>query len=214
MISATASLFDEDYYERGEETGRSLYTNYRWLPELTIPMASYLVRQLPIDHSQTVLDFGCAKGYLVLALRMLGYQAYGVDISKYAIEHCPKEVEPYVRVITPNNSLLLPDGSLYNWVLAKDVLEHVPYEDIDHVLRLIRGAGKKLFTVIPLAMKGRYIVPLYENDVTHFIREDMDWWIERFRRAGFKHRRSSYHIPYFKENYRWWERGNGFFVLW
>lgn len=213
-MSGTASLFDEDYYERGKETCKSLYSNYRWLPELTIPMASYLVWQLPIDDDQTVLDFGCAKGYLVLALRLLGRQAYGVDISKYATERCPKEVEPYIRMITPNDSLSPQHGYPYDWVLAKDVLEHIPYNDIDRVLSSIRDAGKKLFAVIPLAMNGLYIVPMYENDVSHIIREDMDWWIERFRRAGFKHLKSSYYMPYIKENYRSWERGNGFFVVW
>ena len=40
--------FDEDYYERGAETGKSLYSHYRWMPELTIPMSvSYTHLTLP-----------------------------------------------------------------------------------------------------------------------------------------------------------------------
>ena len=33
-----ASVYDADYYLRGEETKKSLYTDYRWLPDGTIPM--------------------------------------------------------------------------------------------------------------------------------------------------------------------------------
>jgi len=213
LMNIDASLYDEHYFEHGHEIGKSLYTNYRWLPEMTIAMASHLVWQLHIDYDQTILDFGCAKGYLVLALRILKRQAYGVDISTYAIEQCPKEIEPFVRVIEPDDSLLSPDGDLYDWVFAKDVLEHIPYENIDHILRSIRRVGKKLFAVIPIGENGRYIVPSYENDVTHCIRESIDWWIQRFTKAGFKPVWSSYHMPYIKENYSCWERGNGFFFL-
>ena len=35
--------FNEDYYERGAETGKSLYSHYRWMPELTIPMCQNIV---------------------------------------------------------------------------------------------------------------------------------------------------------------------------
>ena len=38
--------FDEDYYERGAETGKSLYSHYRWMPELTIPMCHHIAKYL------------------------------------------------------------------------------------------------------------------------------------------------------------------------
>ena len=38
-----------------------------------------------IDRNDTVLDFGCAKGYVTYGLRLLGCNAHGVDISKYSI---------------------------------------------------------------------------------------------------------------------------------
>ena len=74
--------YDEDYFERGIESGKSLYTNYRWIPELTIPMCSFLNEQLGIGQSENVLDFGCAKGFIVKAMRLLGRNAYGVDLNQ------------------------------------------------------------------------------------------------------------------------------------
>ena len=38
-----------------------------------------------IYQPRTFLDVGCAYGYLVEALRDLGVDAYGVDVSEYAI---------------------------------------------------------------------------------------------------------------------------------
>ena len=85
--------YDEDYFERGVETGKSLYSNYRWIPELTIPICAELIMQLKIGPEDTILDFGCAKGFIVKALRLLHREAYGVDISEYAIKQARKSTE-------------------------------------------------------------------------------------------------------------------------
>ena len=97
------SLFDKEYFERGPMTGRSLYTNYRWLPELTLPLCHHIVRYCGIQEEDRILDFGCAKGYTVLGLRMLGYEAYGVDVSKYAISEAPKAVS-YTHLTLPTKA--------------------------------------------------------------------------------------------------------------
>ena len=57
--------FNEDYYERGAETGKSLYSHYRWMPELTIPMAHHLARYMDLDDNEKVLDVGCGNGNLI-----------------------------------------------------------------------------------------------------------------------------------------------------
>ncbi len=45
-----------------------------------------------------VLEIGCAKGFLVKDLRDMGVDAYGIDISQYAIDNCEPEVAPYLSV--------------------------------------------------------------------------------------------------------------------
>ena len=49
-------------------------------------MAQVIIDYLDIHRGQKILDIGCAKGYLVKALRWLGRDAYGFDISDYALE--------------------------------------------------------------------------------------------------------------------------------
>ena len=199
--------FDEDYFERGVEMGKSLYSNYRWMPELTIPLASTLCEQLGIPEGTRVLDFGCAKGYLVYALRLLGREAYGVDISRYALAECPKEVYSYLRY-----SLDGLNQRSFDWIIAKDVLEHIPEDKVTELLRDLRNIGKNCWAAIPLGEDGKYIIPAYELDKTHKIRRSLEWWSGRFVDAGWMVMSAKTSMPHVKENWLQHRYGNGFFV--
>ena len=96
--------YDADYFERGIETGKSRYQSYRWMPEATTAMAMAIIDELGIKPFDRVLDFGCAKGYLVRALRILHRQAWGVDISEYAISKVDKEVNGYCATMDKFNN--------------------------------------------------------------------------------------------------------------
>lgn len=197
-------LFDENYYERGIEKGVSCYSNYRWMPELTIPMAARMIEYLNISEEDTVLDFGCAKGYLVKAMRLLHRKAYGFDISEYARKNVPHEIEEYI---------VSDIESVYSWVIAKDVFEHIAYEEIDEVLKKILNHSENLFAIVPLGDDGKYVVPAYELDKTHIIRENLDWWKKKFQYNGFEVVKAEYKVKYLKENWASYEMGNGFLTL-
>ena len=74
------SFYDSAYYLAGLASGKSNYVDYSWKPDLTLPMADWLKRILRIKDGDTLLDFGCARGYLVKALRTQGIQAHGYDL--------------------------------------------------------------------------------------------------------------------------------------
>ena len=201
-------VYDESYFLRGKETGKSLYTNYRWMPDLTIPMCEAIVNHCRINKGAHVLDFGCARGYTVKALRALGYDAYGLDCSEWAIDNCDPDVRDFVEhggVITPYDT--------YEWVIAKDVLEHV--EDAKFVTEcFMEVATAGIFVVVPLALKDfdkRYVIRNYDKDITHIHRLTLASWAEMFMVPGWSVE-ASYRLPGVKDNY-WkpgWEKGNGF----
>lgn len=199
------NLYDEDYFERGLESKKSCYSNYRWIPELTIPLAFSMIEYLKIAPSEKILDFGCAKGYLVKAFRLLHREAFGYDISEYAKNSVPEEVKKY---ILPNYRT-----EHYDWVISKDVFEHIPYEEIDQTLISIAAVTKKIFCIIPLGENGKYVILAYELDATHIIRENLDWWKNCFIKNGLKVEVACYDVRYIKDNWKAWEKGNGFFVL-
>lgn len=202
MIESNGTEYNEQYYEHGSESGVSCYSNYRWLPELTIPMAHTISKYLNIENHEHILDFGCAKGYLVHAMRLIHHQAWGYDISEYALNNAHPDVKPFVTNIWPVRK--------YDWLIAKDVLEHIDYSEIDALLAKFRNITSKIFCVIPLGNGVSYNIKSYDLDKTHKIKEDHLWWRQAFLRAGFSQISYTMRVPNLKENYSKWPDGNIF----
>lgn len=211
------SYYDRDYFESGPTSGKSLYEDYHWIPELTIPLAKLIKEHIDkrfgpeILNDKAMLDFGCAKGFLVKAFRLIGVNCYGVDISEYAIRSAPEDLDSFVSHI--KSDLNHPkDWPSFDWVVAKDVLEHFPYDDIDEVLSKLREKAENIFAVIPLGNGSNYYIAEYEEDKSHFIRQDLEWWKNRFRENGFDVE-ATYDVGNLKA--KWAEhhhKGNGLFI--
>lgn len=199
ILTENASAYDSEYYENGLITGKSLYRDYRWIPELTIPLAMTIIDALGIPRYARVLDVGCAKGYLVKALRWLGRDAYGYDPSVYAIREADPDVKRYVWTEPP--------GFVAEHAIAKDVLEHLTPDEVDGFLLTV--LAKRLFFVVPLGDGQNYIVPANELDATHLIREDLGWWIDRLHQAKWKLNFARYRIPGIKDHWAQYTEGHG-----
>jgi hypothetical protein len=204
--------YDEDYYLRGALVGKSLYVDYRWLPNLTLTMVRRVADHLGIVKSDAVMDLGCARGFCVRALVELGYDARGIDISEWAIANCDETVKD--RVVVASVDLM---GS-HDWVLAKDTLEHVHEEEIYGTLAAIAASARKgVFIVVPLSpdIDEPYVVSDYEKDITHKIRWPMVAWVSAIESA-FGHGWSiqfQYRLEGVKDNYAGWPKGNGFITV-
>lgn len=198
----SGEVFDADYFLRGVETGKSLYRDYRWLCDLTVPMCKAIAAHCGFTPDDLVCDFGCARGYVVKALRLLGYKAFGIDVSSWAIENCDPEVVPYV-----SRTAEVQDC---DWVIAKDVLEHV--EDVKAVAgKMLDRTRKGIFVVVPLATEVGmpYDVAEYEADCTHKHRMPLHDWMRLFIRSGWSVE-ARYRLEGVKDNYASAETGNGF----
>jgi cyclopropane fatty-acyl-phospholipid synthase-like methyltransferase len=209
----TQSEFDQDYYENGIITGKSCYMNYRWMPELTIKMAHHIVKHLHLDEDDKILDYGCAKGYLVKAFRILEVPACGCDISDYAIGSVDTDVRNFCRLIEDSNNPF-PFEDKFTWIMSKDVLEHMSEEEIDTFLKQAYLKADKMFHVVPLGDGQKFTVPEYELDKTHKMAQTKDWWLNKFENAGWKLDLFSFDLKGIKDN--WTEKypkGNGFYIL-
>lgn len=194
-----SKFFDADYYERGIESGKSLYQNYRWEPELTIPMAMTMIDYLGIKRGDKILDFGCAKGFLVKAFRLLHREAWGYDISNYALEnaeYCTNKI---------------PDTD-FDFCIAKDVFEHMNGSEIKDVLEKIKA--RFVFVIVPLGNFSNYIAPSNNLDKSHLICEPGHWWSRFFINQGFKIRDFKHRIDGIKDSYyEKYPEGHGFYVI-
>lgn len=203
-------FFDADYYEKGLQTGKSLYQNYQWMPHLTIPMTMALVDHLNILPGDKVLDYGCAKGYMVKALRWLRREAYGVDVSQYAIDSVDPEVKPFCKQLILGWPEDLPKE--YDFCIAKDVFEHIDKDSLPFALSQIKA--KRLFVCVPLGRDGCYFADANNLDRSHIVCEDERWWWEMFTKLGWVVNQFTFKIEGIKEAY--YERvpkAHGFFTL-
>jgi SAM-dependent methyltransferase len=207
--------FNENYFERGIATGLSLYTDYRWIPELTIPMCYEMVRLCAIEQHEMILDFGCSKGFVVKGFRLLGFDAFGVDISEYAINHAPEDVKEFLTLVKPGQTLPLPPKprTKWDWIIAKDVLEHIEQSELSSVVKHLRDAGQNAYIIVPLGDGTKYNISSYEMDVTHKVRQPIEWWHDLFTSSGWHI--SFYHTKhgFIKKNWAGTPNGNGFFIL-
>ena len=200
-----SNLYNREYFERGVQEGISGYTNYHWRPEYVLPMANQLKKMFGNDI--IYLDYGCAKGFLVKALRMLGCDAYGYDISEYAIQNCEPEVTKYV------SSKEVPVTSAHV-IIMKDILEHVPEDTIVPLLtETYQHCQGIVVAVIPLGDNGLFRIREFELDKTHVTKQDEVWWTNKFKEAGFSLREFYYDLPGFKDNWKQFPTGNGIFIF-
>ena len=211
------SKFNKDYFENGIATNSSCYENYRWIPELTYPMAFSVAQYLKLSTASRVLEYGCAHGFLVKALNDFQILTYGIDISDYAIENCPPSIREKVSVIHDSNieKTLSKMGANFPFdvVIAKDVFEHICSEDLDRVLNELSRITKMLFIIVPLGDMGKYRIKAYHLDPTHIIAENEQWWQEKIQVNGFKIQECIHQISGIKD--KWQDahkKGNGFFL--
>jgi len=82
--------YGREYFDGAREYGYGGYRyDGRW-----IPVAEDIVGHFGLRPGDRVLDIGCAKGFLVKDIMKVcpGLEAFGVDVSEYALLNCEPEV--------------------------------------------------------------------------------------------------------------------------
>ena len=120
-----------------------------------------------------LLDIGCAFGYIVKRLRDKGIDAWGIDISQYALSRAPEEAKPYLKHGSADN-LPWPD-KYFDMVVTFGVLEHLASEILPKAVSEIkRVASRGIIAVTP----GDD--PYFDNDITHQTKQPLSWWRTQF----------------------------------
>lgn len=122
-------------------------------------------------HPSSVLDAGCAFGMLVEALRDLGVDAYGVDISEFALSQARDDIKPYLR----EGSLADPFDRRYDLIISIEVLEHLSASDIPQAIKNIANATD---TVVFSSTPDDY------KEATHISIRPPEQWSADFARHG------------------------------
>jgi glycosyltransferase involved in cell wall biosynthesis/predicted TPR repeat methyltransferase len=118
------------------------------------------------------LDVGCAKGFLVEHLRALGVEAFGTDISKYAISQVSEAARPYCREALATE----PIRERFDLVTFIEVAEHMDEEEAKRAVANICGCTEQvLFSSSPSDFK----------EASHFNVHAREYWLSLFAEQGF-----------------------------
>lgn len=105
-------------------------------------LADQIVEQL--DPTR-VLDAGCAIGMLVEKLRERGVEAWGVDISEWAISQAHESVRPYLAVASLVDPLPAGLPEHYDLVTCIEVVEHMQPAESEAAIRRLGSLGDRIF---------------------------------------------------------------------
>ena len=92
-----ARKFDKEFFDGDRAHG---YGGFAYNPKFWEPVIPSFINHWGLDSNSSLLDVGCAKGFMLYDLKksISKIQIAGIDISNYAIENSMQEVKEYLKV--------------------------------------------------------------------------------------------------------------------
>jgi len=177
-----ARQYGELYFDGPREVGYGGYRyDGRW-----VPIAEDIVRHFHLQPGDRVLDVGCAKGFLVKDLMKVrpGLEAFGLDISEYALMHCEPEVVGRLHLGSADR-LPFPSNS-FNAVISINTLHNLDRDSAIQAVREVErlAPGRGFIQVDSYRTPGerelflRWVLTARFHDYP-------DGWIKLFQEAGY-----------------------------
>lgn len=152
---ALARRFGREFFDGDRSHG---YGGFSYHPRFWQPVVPTLQAHFGLKRGMSVLDVGCAKGFMMhdLAEMIPGIVVKGVDISEYAIENAIADMRPHVQVADAKD-LPFPDKS-FDVVISVNTVHNLVREECGQALREIER----------VARRGAFItVDAYRDEAEH-----------------------------------------------
>lgn len=127
---------DQNFFDGDRNYGYGGYKyDGRW-----VSVAKRIKKIYKLKNNAKILDIGCAKGFLVKDLVDIGLDAYGLDISEYAIKNSHKDVAGRIHL---GNANKLPFGdNTFDFVISLNTLHNLEKKDCKVALKEITRVSK------------------------------------------------------------------------
>ncbi len=143
---ALARKFGKDFFDGDRKNG---YGGFNYMPRFWQPVIPTFQEYWNLTSNSSLLDVGCAKGFMLYDLTLLipNMTVSGIDISEYAIENAVEEIKPFVSVA---NATSLPyEDNSFDVVISINTVHNLEREDCAKALQEIErvSRGKSFITV-------------------------------------------------------------------
>jgi ubiquinone/menaquinone biosynthesis C-methylase UbiE len=179
----TARKFGREYFDGDRLFG---YGGYCYHPRFWRETARRFRDYYRLADRASVLDVGCAKGFMLYDFKQLmpNLTVAGIDISPYAQTHASEELKPFIRVGNAK-ALPYPDRS-FDLVISINTLHNLPLEDCKQALcEIQRVTRKTAFITVDAWRTEEERVRLAKWNLTALTYLPVSDWVKLFAEAGY-----------------------------
>lgn len=178
---AVARQFGREYFDGDRRYGYGGYSyDGRWRSVARETISTYM-----LGPGSRVLDVGCAKGFYVSDLCSLGIDAYGIDISRYAVAERPHPEVVGRLHLGSADALPYPDRS-FDFVASINTLHNLPRPRLVSALREISRVSRGPAFVQVDSYRTQEERELFESWVlTAETHGTPEYWLEVFAESGY-----------------------------
>lgn len=182
-VRAIARQYGKEFFDGDRLYG---YGGFNYNPRFWQPVVPTFQEHFGLKAGTTVLDIGCAKGFMMHDMMELipGIKIQGIDISEYAISHAMDDVKPFVKVADACK-LPFPDKS-FDVVISINTVHNFDRAECIQAIREIDrvSRGKSFLTVDafrdPAEEQRMMDWALTARTILH-----VDEWVKLFKEAGY-----------------------------
>lgn len=191
-IEEVREYIQKDYWITGQSNNKSgyenFYINWEWNNRLLEAL-----EQADSLSDKKILDLGCAYGQVVACMLKKGYDAFGIDLSDFAITEGHKEYPPLKGKTIQGSihELNMYKDETFDFLYSQQVFEHVPCDACDELAAetfRIAKPGAILWAGLVLDLGNDYQPQGFnpkDPDKTHINLRPGSWWDEKFSKAGW-----------------------------
>lgn len=135
-----ARRFEKEFFDGERRHG---YGGFNYNKKFWGPVIPKFIEYWGLNKDSSVLDVGCAKGFMLYDLReaINEITIAGIDVSKYAINNSKEEVKKYLKVADAKN-LPFKDNS-FDVVISINTIHNLEIEECALALKEISRVSKK-----------------------------------------------------------------------
>ncbi len=180
---AVARKFGVEYYDGDRLTG---YGGYNYHPRFWQETVKRFKEHYNLSESASILDVGCAKGFMLHDFKELMPEANmaGIDISQYAMDHALPSVRQYLQVGNAKK-LPYPDKS-FDLVICINTVHNLPLEECKQALREIERVSRgNSFVTMDAWRNDAERERLLKWNLTALTYMHVDEWKQLFKEIGY-----------------------------
>lgn len=180
---AVARKFDKEFFDGDRRHG---YGGFTYNPRFWQPVIPLFVSHFNLTNASSVLDVGCAKGFMLYDFQLMipGIKVKGIDISSYGIENGVPEVREHLQVANAMK-LPFPDKS-FEVVISVNTVHNLEIEECALALQEIErvAQGKSFITVDAYRNEDERDRMFAWNLTAKTIMSTKEW-VDFFHRVGY-----------------------------